>query len=1241
MTDLRFDVYGQDHGTGRILEELGRKADELKRHLDELGRTRADPSVTLDTAQAERQLKDIQADLAKLRNVKLQITADTARVKADINSVQRQLDELKAKSATVEVQADIAEAEAKLEELKAKEAELKDIKINADADTAAAKAKFEELKAKLAEIRDVHINVDLDTGGAIAHATAFRTVLSGLDNNGNILTRTLGAMATAAAAFGPAAVSAFGSLTSAAGSAITSVSSVFASMSGGVGIFQALGTAGVGLGQSLSSVGTQLSGLADSFTSPISAATQFAQTAAQLAIQLTTFVGTASAVAGAVSLLVAGISQAGGAIIALGSGIVPLVTSLGLLPGLLAPIGVGLGALAIGFSNSGKSGIEFKNTMDQLKSAFQPVIDSIRTGMQPAIQEFIRSIQSLAPIVQQVVPVITSAVSDVVNSVSEMFRSSSFQSDFQQLLTSAANNFRIMGDAARNAFQGITNVAVAAQPAVQQFLTFIDQGIQKWNEWTAAARQSGELTTIFNQAEQVLEQLIGTIGNVAGLFKNLWESANRTGAFQSVLTSINDLITRWRTNIQQVGGTWDQLMGRVRQIAPEITGLIGDIGEAFATIGANVDLGPAIQAIRGMIPSFTSAFTEIANAASNALKLVGPDISNIVASWGPQISATITNIAQLFHQWAPAIQAAGTAIITVANAIVIGLKSIGTAADATATAISAGWKALHGDLTGAASDWAQFEARQKTVWGSIQTGTQAAGSAVQGFGQTGSQAFASVEQATQQYNTAITAAQQSIQQFGASSDSASESFANNVAALARVRDAANNLQTAMQASGASVEQMAQKHQEAEAAIQKLGEQMGLTQPQIDAFKNSLDAIPPAKNVTITADASAALTAAQTTTSAILGIPIPVPSLFDGNAAPVQAAAGQAGAATTGVPAPPIANFQGNPSGAVSAAQQANAAIQGVQGKDIQITGNADSLTAATTAATNALAAIVDKNIKISAENNDLVIPAQGAVDALAAIVDKDVKITANNDQALQAIQQVQTALDNLHDKTVTVTTNYVTTGVPPGQAAGAILEPMAGGGITYGHNFGNLLPMAPGGLTPMSASTARIVQPNTWRVIGDRASGAEAFIPINRSPRSRALLHETARRMGEVTIPKQVIHYHRGGYWDWFRRHRTPREQPLPQQLMQTVGQPYTAGFGVGSSVGLSGSALPITPAMLSTYYNPGTRSIANMGVPSSSTSRPKQVTVSSDSFLIQAVLRAIRAEVRKQGGNVQVVLGN
>ena len=73
-----------------------------------------------------------------------------------------------------------------------------------------------------------------------------------------------------------------------------------------------------------------------------------------------------------------------------------------------------------------------------------------------------------------------------------------------------------------------------------------------------------------------------------------------------------------------------------------------------------------------------------------------------------------------------------------------------------------------------------------------------------------------------------------------------------------------------------------------------------------------------------------------------------------------------------------------------------------------------------------------------------------------------------------------------------------------------------GGSIAGGAIGGIVKAMANGGINSlfMSGKVASVVKPNTWRVIGDRVTDDEAFIPINRDARSQAILASTADRMG-------------------------------------------------------------------------------------------------------------------------------
>jgi len=1177
--------------------------------------------VDADVTPARRDLAALKTEVARLQDTKLQIGADTAQARVELNGLQDELRKLREQPTSAEVDAQIAGAEAKIAELKTQLSTLKETRLQVDADTAAARvkiaalsaevarespkvspeldttranaqigrfatemrakleaatkalgdihmtadasdvdreiarvriqlaslanqrigvdvdaatatAKIAELKAKLDELgaKSPNIQVKVDVAKATAELAAFRAVVAGVDNDGNAVSKAFGAIATAV-----------GSGISALGSFVGSASQV--------------GSTLTSMGSSVTGASTSFASFGQSIGSALSSVAPFLATAAQW-----TALGVAIAAAGSVA--VGALGQIGGAAVALGSGIVPLTESLGLLPGLLAPLGIGLGTLAIGFSNAGKNGIEFKNTMDQLKSAFDPVINSIRSQMQPAIQTFLNSIKGLAPVIQQMVPQITAAVSQVTNSFSQLFSSSSFKNDLQTLLAGAAQNIKTFGDAAKNAFQGFMNILVAAQPAVNRIATDIDQAAQKFNAWTAAARQSGELTTMFQQAATVLEQLGTTLTNVAQLFVALWNSANRTGAFTSTLTAINNGITQFTNYVNQAGGAWDQLMSKAGSVTQSLVGLVGSIGNAFVTLGSQIDISSTIDTITQAINNMTPAFAQIGQAATPVFNNLIEIIGRMVQALGPQVSQSIT-------QFGDAIKAID-------------------------------WEAVTQGIAGFIKGMSDIVSTISTVGQSFTTFEQL-------INQVSSGDFAGAAQSLQHLDDLWTKLGDTL---------------TDTSGLDAARDSVQGL-------NATIQGVPPTH---DTKFNADGSPLQGTASQAQGW---IEGVSSDWDTKFNGDASGVQSAAQQATAAATGVAQTMTTLFLGDAGALIGVAATATGNVTQVPTNHPTTFTGDASGAVGAAQQATTATQGVQDKNVNITGDASAFTNAVTEANNSLNTLQDRLIKITGDNAVLVQAAQDSVTQLNAIVDKNIKINADNSQALQAIQQVQQALDSLQDKTVTVTTNYVTTGTPPGQAAGGIVQRMAGGGS----------------LTPMSGQSARIVPPNTWRVIGDRMRGDEAFIPINQSPRSMAILGTTANRMGFRLAPM-----HSGGFasgdgraWDWLeellRRSRHGHGRPTPpppQQLLQTVGQANVQGFGVGSSVGLSGSALPITPAMLSTLHQvtPAVPTPPSTGSGSGGGRRggEDEVRIRGDGPLFEAFMRMVRSEVRKRGS--KAVLG-
>jgi hypothetical protein len=214
-------------------------------------------------------------------------------------------------------------------------------------------------------------------------------------------------------------------------------------------------------------------------------------------------------------------------------------------------------------------------------------------------------------------------------------------------------------------------------------------------------------------------------------------------------------------------------------------------------------------------------------------------------------------------------------------------------------------------------------------------------------------------------------------------------------------------------------------------------------------------------------------------------------------------------------------IEGNADPATGKITQAVQLADGSKGT-ITVDGNADPVTGKIT---GAVTFANGSTGTITIDGNQT--PAQGKVTAVIRYADGSVgTVLINaNDQAtpvLNRLNGMQTS------STHTVTIRQVGTIPGMGGIAGAQ------GGIVQAMRDGGVLGMARGsyaGLTPMSGAIAQIVKPNTWRVIGDRVKDNEAYIPINRTARSRAILEATANAMGfglqdkisNINIPRPEV----------------------------------------------------------------------------------------------------------------------
>lgn len=129
-----------------------------------------------------------------------------------------------------------------------------------------------------------------------------------------------------------------------------------------------------------------------------------------------------------------------------------------------------------------------------------------------------------------------------------------------------------------------------------------------------------------------------------------------------------------------------------------------------------------------------------------------------------------------------------------------------------------------------------------------------------------------------------------------------------------------------------------------------------------------------------------------------------------------------------------------------------------------------------------------------------------------------ITVNSRTQAAIDAALEAQRRINSL---TATITVSARGTGTAGGRLYAAVAQ--AEGGIVQSYARGGFH-----ALRPMAAGKAAIVAPNTWRIIGDNVRVPEAYIPIEQSARSQALLAETASRMGYALIRR----YAEGGFFN-------------------------------------------------------------------------------------------------------------
>jgi hypothetical protein len=979
------------------------------------------------------------------------------------------------------------------------------------------------------------------------------------------------------------------------------------------------------------------------------------------------------------SLMLTAISAAA---LAIAPAVAPATAALAAMPAVIAGVGAPVAALVAGFNGVGDavkamsaaqaaaSGTaaeqaaaneklaqamaklspaaqSFVTTLQgQMVPALQALKFEVQQGVFPGLEQALHNIQPLIPTIAAGLANTGQVIGQLASQGAAMMASGPWRADFAQIMDSNNRALASFGQAGLSLLDAMRNLASAAGPLIERFASWAQSASATFATFIEGKRATGELGQAFQQAGDFIAQLSTVLGQVASGIAQLASAIAPLGS--GFLTAIG-AVAQFIGNVSQVSPLLAQITVAAIGLAP----ILSRLGTAFTFLqGLPAQLSSAASSFGGFVTGLTgsAAAGEKASSAVKALGVALPvlgaafvaadAIQNTFASNEEQVAAAILKGGQAADQAKASLEGHST-IAKILTGEIVGIGTSWESASAKAEQM----RAAMDPLARAQSDAARAQNEYLTAVDKFGPSSDQATTAAQRF----QEATQQVKQQQDLANTAIKGTTAALQEQAAALgntlsahinflnkvqgvndaltknkstlDLSTQAGRDNAAAVNAMVQAAITWEQDAKKSGASAQELAAIHQQLSTAIQQTAGKFGTLPPEVqkvvDAFvkaKPNLDLKP---NIDI---------------------------------APATSQIGQLQAKIQEVPQNWFTKFAGDILGLSTAVGQASAGINTVPGDHpTAFTGDVNALVAATMQAKGSITAVEAQWLTaFLGDPGDITAKAAQAKAQINSVPGNHDTILRAIDNASRVAQMVRAAYALIPPEVRTVITTIQRTV----QGAEGMIWPgaaMAGGGV---------LPMASGGrLHPnMSASMARIVPPNTWRVIGDRPTGDEAFIPINHSPRSVALLGVTANRMGFGLAPMR-----RGGYhprdqraWDWLeellRRWRgghggggggsgAPKVAgTIGTSALQRITSSLAFGGGGGAASYMRTVKAPMTQLLQPAPSVPAPPSRGDGGRGGRDGSRT--VYVDSNSALVQEIMRLIRTEVRKQGGDVQVALG-
>ena len=307
--------------------------------------------------------------------------------------------------------------------------------------------------------------------------------------------------------------------------------------------------------------------------------------------------------------------------------------------------------------------------MDGLAPAAQRVVTEV-TALGPAWSSFQDSIQqtvfqgvareiggisdAVLPVLQAQLTATAGTLNQAATGFAQFAQSEQFITLLDTILADLNNTLAALLPGAGAAGAGLLSIfAAAGPPATDMARAISDVGLS-FGTWAAGIAESGQLTAFLEQANVVLGDLLGIVGNVGSVLVSVFGAGAGVGA--TLIALLRDATAQLAAFVQTAGAQagLQQFFGLVTETGVALSDLGGIIGPIFAGLFSVIGvLIPQVNLLRdALLPVATvlgealgTALTGLAPVISLVAQLIvglvqalAPLVSTIVGALGPAIA---------------------------------------------------------------------------------------------------------------------------------------------------------------------------------------------------------------------------------------------------------------------------------------------------------------------------------------------------------------------------------------------------------------------------------------------------------------------------------------------------------------------------------------------------------------------------------------------------------------------------